>query len=147
MSSGLAYTDLGFIEAYGAAWDGPDSLVSYFADSGVYTDVGGGVSAHGHDEIRRFVKGMLSFAPDSSVAFTSFLHADQFFVAEWVWSGTAAGPLVLNGRRFEPFGHGFSVSGVAVCTVDEFGKLLSHKDYWDTSVLVQQLEQAQQVVH
>jgi hypothetical protein len=64
-------TDVDFAAAYSRAWTSqPVELLDFFAPDGSYTDVARGATYHGRDEIARFHRSMLKFAPDSVIEFS-----------------------------------------------------------------------------
>ncbi|MDT5348625.1 MAG: hypothetical protein QOH91_1912 [Mycobacterium sp.] len=64
-------TDTDFAAAYSQAWTSePAQLLDYFAPDGSYTDVAVGATYRGRDEIARFHRWMLKFAPDSVIEFS-----------------------------------------------------------------------------
>jgi steroid delta-isomerase-like uncharacterized protein len=142
MDQYVPYGDPGFLEAYGNAWSQRDTepLLRYFADDGEYTDTGSSVAFRGHAEIARFVALMFAFSHDSRVEYTSLLSGRDGFAAEWTWSGTASGKLVLDGRTYPRTDRPFSVNGVALCKVDASRAITSHVDYYDMRALLKQLD-------
>jgi steroid delta-isomerase-like uncharacterized protein len=133
--------DAGFAEAYSQAWTSePVQLLNFFAPDGSYTDVAMGATYTGREEIARFHRWMLKFAPDSVIEFGDGCAADGRMYLEWVWSGTFEGTLRLpDGSAVQSTGARFSVPGVAACRYTANGDLLSHRDYWDLSTLLRQL--------
>lgn len=118
---------------YGAAWShaDPDALNAYFAPDGTYEDIGTQSLARGHGQIARYMRHMLAFASDTLVVFAEPLGDIARFVLPWTWSGTASGPLLLDGTLHPPTHREFSVDGLALCTADLDGRLTSHKDVYD----------------
>jgi steroid delta-isomerase-like uncharacterized protein len=139
--TGVPYTDPGFQDAYGSAWSGADdaALLAYFAEDGEYTDTGSSITVRGHAGLARFRRAMFAFSPDSRIVFTSLLAGAGGFAAEWTWSGTASGDLVLDGRRYPATGRPYSVDGVALCRVDGGGAITAHVDYYDMRALLTQI--------
>ncbi|TDC99375.1 nuclear transport factor 2 family protein [Saccharopolyspora terrae] len=133
-------SDPGFAAAYGKAWSSdPGGLVKFFDPKGSYADVAMGGTYRGHDEITRFHRFMLKFAPDSLIEFGDTYATNGRLTSLWVWSGTVSGPLKLrSGKLVDLASTRFSVPGVAVCTFGEDGKLLSHDDYWDLATVLDQ---------
>jgi len=133
--------DAAYTAAYSEAWTSdPHGLLEFFAGDGTYTDVAMGASYHGHDEILRFHRWMLKFAPDSIIEFTAPAVQQGRLYLEWTWSGSFAGPLRLrDGRRIEATGERFSIVGIGACQFGDDGKLTSHRDFWDAAELVEQL--------
>jgi hypothetical protein len=142
MTDHVPYGAPGFKKAYGVAWSQTDvrPLLRYFAEDGEYTDAGSSATFRGHGEIARFVELMFAFSHDSTVAYTSLLGGKDGFAAEWRWSGTASGKLVLDGHTYPRTNRPFAVQGVALCKVDDTGAITSHRDYYDMRALLKQLE-------
>lgn len=137
----VPYTDPGFADAYGSAWGASDddALLAYFAEDGSYTDTGSSITVRGHAGLARFRRAMFAFSADSRIVFTSVLAGDGGFAAEWTWSGTATGDLVLDGRRYPASGRPYSVRGVALCRVGADGAITAHVDYYDMRALLVQI--------
>jgi steroid delta-isomerase-like uncharacterized protein len=130
-----------FADAYSQAWTSqPAQLLDFFAPDGSYTDVAMGTTYNGRDEIARFYRWMLKFAPDSVIEFSEGCAADRRLYLQWVWSGTFEGALRLpDGSSVESTGANFSVPGVAACRYAATGQLLRHDDYWDLNTLLKQI--------
>jgi hypothetical protein len=126
----------GFIEAYGAAWGFRDLLPQFYAPTGSYTDMASMVTVQGHDQLDRFMKVYLQFSPECTVTFTKVQASGVGFTAEWMWEGTSDGKLWLHGVECPQDGSRFSIPGVAVCTVDDEGRVSSHTDYWDSEAML-----------
>jgi steroid delta-isomerase-like uncharacterized protein len=134
--------DAEFADAYSRAWTSqPTQLLDFFAPDGSYTDVAMGTTYNGRDEIARFHRWMLKFAPDSAIEFSEGCAANGRLYLQWVWSGTFAGALRLpDGSSVLSTGANFSVPGVAACQYAANGQLLSHDDYWDLNTLLRQVD-------
>jgi len=134
-------SDADFAAAYSRAWTSePTQLLEFFTPEGSYTDVAFGATYNGRDEIARFHRWMLKFAPDSAIEFGDACACDGLLYLQWVWSGTFEGALRLpDGSSVESTGAIFSVDGVAACRYAADGKLLSHRDYWDLSTMLRQI--------
>ena len=135
-------TDSSFAETYGRVWTSdPVGLLEFFTPDGTYTDVAMSTTYRGPDEIARFHRWMLKFAPDSVIEFSEGCAADGRLYLEWVWSGSFHGSLRLpSGKVVQGAGQQFSVPGVAACRYDGDGRLLSHRDYWDLDTTLRQLD-------
>jgi steroid delta-isomerase-like uncharacterized protein len=133
--------DAGFAAAYSVAWTSePVELLDFFAPDGTYTDVAMGATYTGRDEIARFHRWMLKFAPDSVIEFSDACATDGRLYLEWVWSGTFEGALRLpDGSSVQSTGANFSVPGLAACRYATNGELLSHRDHWDLSTVLRQV--------
>jgi steroid delta-isomerase-like uncharacterized protein len=133
--------DPGFADAYSQAWTSePDQLLKFFAPDGSYTDVAMGTTYTGRDEIARFHRWMLKFAPDSVIEFGDACAAGGRLYLQWVWSGTFEGALRLpDGSSVQSTGANFSVPGVAACRYADNGELVSHCDFWDLGTVLRQV--------
>jgi steroid delta-isomerase-like uncharacterized protein len=134
-------SDADFAAAYSRAWTSePAQLLEFFAPEGSYTDVAMGTTYTGRDEIARFHRWMLKFAPDSDIEFSDACACDGRLYLQWVWSGTFEGALRLpDGSSVQSTGANFSVPGVAACRYAANGDLLNHCDYWDLSTVLRQI--------
>ncbi len=134
-------TDADYADAYGRAWThDPELLCTFFTADGTYTDVAMRGTYQGRTGIQRFHRWMLAFSPDSLIVFTEPAVADGRAYFEWTWSGSITGPLRLpNGRSVDAAGKQFSATGIAACRYDDQGLLISHRDFWDVGLLVDQL--------
>ena len=134
-------SDPDFAAAYSRGWTSePVELLDFFRPDGSYTDVAFGATYNGRDEIARFHRWMLKFAPDSVIEFSDACARDGRLYLQWVWSGTFEGALRLpDGSSVESTGANFSVPGVAACRYAADGKLISHRDYWELSTMLRQL--------
>jgi hypothetical protein len=153
-------SDAGFADAYSRAWTSePVGLLDFFALEGTYTDVPMNATYTGREEIARFHRWMLKFAPDSVITFTDACAAGDEPLArrasgkgrlylQWIWSGTFAGALRLpDGSSVQSTGANFSVPGAAACRYGANGELLSHRDYWDLNTLLSQVGAAPKKPH
>ena len=133
--------DADFADAYSRAWTSePVRLLKFFAPDGSYIDVAMDATYTGREEIARFHRWMLKFAPDSAIEFSDACAADGRLYLQWVWSGTFEGALRLpDGSSVESTGANFSVPGVAACRYADNGELLSHCDYWDLRTVLRQV--------
>jgi SnoaL-like domain len=132
----------GFADAYSRAWTSqPIELLNFFTPDGSYTDVAMGATYSGREEIARFHRWMLKFAPNSLIEFSDSCAVDGQLYLQWVWSGTFEGALRLpDGSSVRSTGANFSVPGVAACRYVPNGQLLSHRDYWDLGTVLRQVD-------
>lgn len=123
----------GFAAACGEAWTAGDgsALATLYAPGAEYLDTGTGARARGPEGILRIAADMLAFAPDSRVVFDAARGDGAHLAATWTWSGSACGPLLLDGVRHPPTGRAFSIDGVAVLDVDPAGAITVHHDFYD----------------
>lgn len=136
------FGDEGFLEGWAEGWScgDPDALLPFYAADARYVDVGNDLTVNGHDELRRFYGWMLAFAPDSRVVFNAAHGDGSGFAARWVWSGTAGGPLRVDGHVYPATGARFSVPGVAFCILAPDGTIASHEDFYDMRAVLKQLD-------
>lgn len=130
-----------YAAAYSSAWTtDPVGLLDYFDPAGTYSDMAMGTTYTGHHDIQRFHRWMLKFAPDSVIEFVAPATHDGLLYLEWVWSGTFEGALKLaDGSLIPSNGERFSVPGVAACRFGADGKLTAHRDFWDVTQMIAQL--------
>ena len=138
------FGDEDFLEVWGKAWSSgkPEMLLPLYAPTARYRDIGSELTFDGHEEIARFLRYMLRFAPDSMIHFDSAHGNRSGFAARWVWSGTATGALRVRDELFPATGTRFSVPGVAYCTLNGDGLLASHEDYYDMHAVIRQVQHA-----
>ncbi|MCK1395744.1 nuclear transport factor 2 family protein [Bradyrhizobium sp. 1] len=125
-----------FFKRYGDAWGNKETLISYYAENGQYTDKASSVVVKGREMISRFMNVYLRFSPLCTVTFTNVTAAENGFAAEWVWEGTNDGPLRLHGFNCPQDGSAWCIDGVSVCTVNSKGQIQTHADYWDSEALL-----------
>lgn len=130
-----------YASSYGTAWTkDPTGLLDFFDPAGTYSDMAMGTTYTGHDDILRFHRWMLKFAPDSVIEFHSPAARHGVLYLEWLWSGSFQGQLRLaDGSEIPSNGERFSVPGIAACHVAPNGKLTSHRDFWDVTQMIAQL--------
>jgi steroid delta-isomerase-like uncharacterized protein len=133
--------DADFAAAYSRAWTSePVELLDFFAPEASYTDVAFDATYNGREEIARFHRWMLKFAPNSAIEFSDACAVDGRLYLQWVWSGTFEGTLRLpDGSTLRSTGANFTVPGVAACRYAANGELLNHCDYWDLSTMLRQV--------
>jgi steroid delta-isomerase-like uncharacterized protein len=134
------FGDEDFLAAWAHGWScgNPEALVPLYAPDCLYVDVGSSLEVRGHDQLRRFYRAMLAFAPDSDIRFLDVYGDGRGFAAEWIWSGTASGSIRIDGKVLACAGASFSVAGVGYCTLAEDGTIASHKDYYDMRAVLKQ---------
>lgn len=129
-------------QLYAAGWSGDsDLLASCVAPDVVYVEGGMNIEYRGVGSLLSFMRYMFRFASDSAIEFTHVLRdpACRRFTAEWVWSGTADGPLEVAGKVLAPTGKAFAVAGIAICEVGPEGRISYHKDYYGVADLMSQV--------
>lgn len=136
-----------YAAAYSTAWtEDPAGLLEFFDPAGTYADMAMGTTYTGRDEIQRFHRWMLKFAPDSVIEFCAPAAQHGVLYLEWLWEGSFEGSLQLaDGSLIPSNGQRFSVPGIAACRFGEDGKLTSHRDFWDITQMISQLNARQPV--
>jgi hypothetical protein len=94
----------------------------------------------GIDHIRWFYDHMQRFAPDSRIVFSNPIFSGTDFALEWVWSGTAEGPIAIEGTMYAPTGRPFAVAGVCIGRLNAHGAVEYHRDYYDVLDVVRQID-------
>src|SRR5437762_1008832 len=132
---------------YSAAWTKDAAgLLEFFDPAGAYSDMAMGTTYTGHDEIQRFHRWMLKFAPDSVIEFCAPAAHHGVLYLEWLWAGSFEGSLQLaDGSLIPSNGQKFNVPGIAACRFGDDGKLTSHRDFWDITQMISQLNASQPV--
>jgi steroid delta-isomerase-like uncharacterized protein len=115
-----------------AAWNAhdPEKLATYFTDDVVYEDVAFGMTAHGHEELRKMAAGFFAGVPDFKLEVVGHSSMGNHGSVEWVFSGTDAG-LYKTGKKF-------SVRGASVYEI-RGGKFSSNRDYYDSASIMRQV--------
>lgn len=141
MAQRVPYGDERFREAFGEAWSSADEAHwrTFFTPDVLYIEGGTQTEYRGIDQAARFFRFMYAFAKDSRIEFLN-LHGDAHgFGAEWLWSGIAHGPLLVDGVVHPPTNRPFSVDGAAICRVNDEGLVTYHKDYYSMRTLMKQI--------
>jgi steroid delta-isomerase-like uncharacterized protein len=139
--------DAGWIDGYIAAWiphpqaGGPGgeqllaALVKFMADDVVYEDVPTSGVYRAHAGVAEMCRGAYAMSSDLTFEVVTRQCSGNQFAFESVGRGTndgAVGPIPGTGRAFE-------LRGVAIGSVDDAGKVLVHRDYWDLAGFLGQL--------
>jgi len=119
-----------------AAWNSHDveKILSFFTDDCVYEDIVVGKVNHGKEELRAFIKDLLTGAPDVKLELESIVASGDHVSMEWVMSGTQTGVLL----GFPASGKSFSGRGVSVSELMD-GKIKKNTDYYDGASFFRQL--------
>ncbi len=124
------------LNEYVQAWAAHDveKIVSFFADDGVYEDVGVGVVNRGKAAIRAFVSEGFRTFPDFDVKLTGVFVAGQRAASEWIMTGTHLG----DSPGLPATGKAISIRGASMI---EFAgdKIRRDSDYWDTASFLRQI--------
>jgi hypothetical protein len=137
----IRYGDSRFRKAYGEAWSSHDEAHwrTYFTPDVEYIEGGTHTTYRGIDQAARFFRFMYRFASDSQIEFLNLHGNAEGFGSEWIWSGVADGPLMVDGVVHPPTNRSFRIDGAAMCRVDADGRVSYHKDYYDVRSMMKQL--------
>lgn len=105
----------------------PDAWVACFAPQGASHDPAGSPPHVGHEALRRF------FLSITGLVETIGLHEDHVYVC-----GSQAG-VKWTGRGLTKSGKPYSFEGIDVFEVDDKGRIVVLKAYWDPAKLMAQL--------
>lgn len=113
-----------FATRYAAAWSSqsPDSLASFYADSGSLI-VNGGPPSVGRAAIRATAESFMTAFPDMLVSLDSVIDHGDRAVFHWTWTGTNTGP---GGT-----GRAVRISGYEQWTLDPNGFILESNGHYD----------------
>ena len=114
---------MGFTEDWIANYNSKDEdrFVAQFAPDGRYSDVTMRLTYVGQDEIRRMIHSVFTRSYQDLV-FTQIngISNDRFYAVEW--STTFGSPLD---------GNEYTVRAVSVGDLDEHGRIIENRDYWN----------------
>jgi uncharacterized protein (TIGR02246 family) len=113
-----------FATRYAAAWSSqnPDSLASFYADSGSLI-VNGSSPSVGRAAIRATAEGFMTAFPDMVVRMDSVIEEGDHAVFHWTWTGTNTGP----GGTGRPV----RISGYEEWILGPDGLILESKGHYD----------------
>jgi len=109
---------------YAAAWSSqnPDSLASFYSESGALI-VNGGTPSVGRAAIRATAASFMTAFPDMVVRMDSVVDMGNQAVFHWTWTGTNTGP---GGT-----GRSVRISGYEEWTLDPAGLVLQSDGHYD----------------
>lgn len=113
-----------FATRYAAAWSSqsPDSLASFYADSGALV-VNDGTPSVGYSAIRATAESFMTAFPDMLVVMDSVIDQGDNAVFHWTWTGTNTGP---GGT-----GRSVQISGYEEWTLSPNGLIRESKGHYD----------------
>ena len=129
--------DRTFFDDYLDAWNKHDSaaVARHMADDAVYEDVALGRVLRGPSEIATFVEEATATSSDFRFEVVSLFTAGDDYANEWVMAGTND-----RGRPDAPAtGRSFRVRGASVGKLDESGRIVENRDYYNLMELLTQL--------
>jgi steroid delta-isomerase-like uncharacterized protein len=122
-----------FATRYAAAWSSqhPDSLASYYAETGSLT-VNAGAPSVGRAAITATAQGYMSAFPDMVVKMASVSQQGSHAIFHWTWTGTNTGP---GGT-----GKAVSIRGYEEWTIGPDGLIAESKGHFDEAEYQRQLK-------
>ena len=124
-----------FATRYAAAWSSqnPDSLASFYSDSGALV-VNGGAPSVGRAAIRATAASFMTAFPDMLVKMDSVVDQGDHAVFHWTWTGTNTGP---GGT-----GRSVRITGYEEWTLDPNGLILRSDGHYDEAEYQRQVNPA-----
>ena len=124
-----------FATRYAAAWSSqnPDSLASFYSDSGALV-VNGGAPSVGRAAIRATAASFMTAFPDMLVKMDSVVDQGDHAVFHWTWTGTNTGP---GGT-----GRSVRITGYEEWTLDANGLILRSDGHYDEAEYQRQVNPA-----
>lgn len=124
-----------FATRYAAAWSSqnPDSLASFYSDSGALV-VNGGAPSVGRAAIRATAASFMTAFPDMLVKMDSVIAKGDHSVFHWTWTGTNTG----RGGTGRPV----RISGYEEWTLDPNGLILHSDGHYDEAEYQRQVNPA-----
>ena len=125
------------IKSVGKYWSEkePEKLFNILSEKFTYEDVSTGTISHTREDLKAFMDGIYSMAPDIKYILKSCFVSNNKGCSEWVMVGTQTGPLQgglpATNKKFE-------VKGASVYTF-EGDKIKSCADYCDMMTLFKQI--------
>jgi steroid delta-isomerase-like uncharacterized protein len=129
--------DRTFFDTYLAAWNAHDSsgVARHMAADAVYEDVALGRVLRGPSEIASFVEEATRSSSDFRFENVSLFTAGSDYANEWIMLGTndrEVGGVPATGRSFR-------VRGASVGKIDQNGRIVENRDYYNLAELLTQL--------
>ena len=123
-----------------AAWDGHDAeaFANLFADEFAVNDVALPGPITTRDGVRQYAQGWFTAFPDMSVKETSRVVGDDAVAAEWQFTGTNTGPMMMAGKEIPPTGKSVVGRGTYFARVRD-GKVVEFNSYPDIAGMMMQL--------
>ena len=111
-----------------------EKIASFFTNDCLYEDVASGIVRNGKEELKTFLKNILTAFPDLKVEIKSFFVAGDFVGSEWIMTGTRSGPSpYLPGAKKK-----FSIRGASITKLQN-GKIKRNSDYWNMTSYLRQV--------
>ncbi|PWT84445.1 MAG: hypothetical protein C5B57_04830 [Blastocatellia bacterium] len=129
--------DRTFFDAYLGAWNEHDSaaVARHMADDAIYEDVALGRILHGPSEIASFVEEATRSSSDFRFEVVSLFTVGNQYANEWIMVGTNDREL----RGVPATGRSFRVRGASIGRLDQTGRIIENRDYYNLAELLTQL--------
>ena len=113
---------MGFTEDYIDTWNAKDEerFLAQFAPNGRYSDVTMRLTYDGLDEIRRMIQGTLNSYQNYTFKHISGICDGRMYAVEWSHTSVS----IHDGKEH-------TVRAVSVGDLDEQGRILENRDYWN----------------
>ena len=133
----MSAADRTIFDTYLAAWNAHDSaaVARHMADAAVYEDVALGRVLRGPSEIASFVEEATRSSSDFRFENLSLFTAGSDYANEWIMLGTndrEVGGVPATGRSFR-------VRGASIGKLDQNGRIVENRDYYNLAELLRQL--------
>jgi steroid delta-isomerase-like uncharacterized protein len=127
------------LDQYMAAWNehNIEKIDSFYADDVIWYDLGYDHTTTGKKAVTEaIVNAYLAYVPDMYWGKNGDVFVSgNTIVYEWVYGGTFNGKWGDQTIKNKPF----EIKGISTTTVNDSGKIISHKDYYDGYAFQKQL--------
>ena len=110
-------------------------VAEMMAEDVTFEDVAMGVTHQGREAVKAFIAELDGFSSDASFSPISKQQTGNQYAIEWESSGTNTGDMAgipATNRQYR-------VRGVSIGELDEHGKILRNRDYWNMADYLMQL--------
>lgn len=119
------------LDDYIAAWNAHDieKIETFYADDVIWYDLGYDYTTRGKAAVSKAITdAFMGHVPDMYWGKSGdLIISGHTAVYEWVYGGTFNG--MWDGKRIKD--KKFEIRGISTTTIDDHGKIISHKDYYD----------------
>ena len=119
------------LDKYIAAWNEHDlkKIDAFYADNVIWYDLGYDYTTKGKKNVSKAITdAFMGYVPDMYWAKNGDVFTNgNTIIYEWVYGGTFDGEwdsIPVKNKRFE-------IKGLSVTTINKYGKIISHKDYYN----------------
>jgi steroid delta-isomerase-like uncharacterized protein len=127
------------LDDYISAWNEHNTkkIETFYADDVIWYDLSYDYTTKGKSNVSKAItNAFLANVPDMYWARSGDIFiSGNTIVYEWVYGGTFSGKWeseIVKNKKFQ-------IKGISTTTIDEKGKIISHKDYYDTYSFLKQL--------